>query len=144
MSMQPLTRHTMQPWLEQRARVAGVLAWGIRLADRSTINRAFRDGFPDAAMDNAWRCVAEIVQVLRAQRLLPQRLGWIFQHYRLDCALRADGTLFGALSAPPAQELDGAQLHLTFEDFLALQQDGTVLTFAKARIQWGQAPGETP
>ena len=60
---------SLNQWLEQTAPVPGVLAWGVRHSDQSASSRAFAPAFSEAALENAWRCVADALQVLKHNRL---------------------------------------------------------------------------
>ncbi len=96
----------LENWLDSVPPLAGVLACGMRMPDRSTVNRSFDDGFPDASLDNAWRCVADTLQVLRSQRLPGRRLCWTYENHLLHCAVRPDGAFLGIITTSKPDALD--------------------------------------
>ena len=118
--MQETLKVFFEQWLQQAPRPAGVMAWGMQLPDRTTINRSFWDGFPEASLNNAWRCVADTLHVLRSQRCPGQRIRWVFEHHWIYCAVRPDGAFFGVFTTNQSAEIDEPLLEHMLMDFLAL------------------------
>ena len=110
----------LENWLDSIPPLAGVLACGMRMPDRSTVNRSFDDGFPDASLDNAWRCVADTLQVLRSQRLPGRRLRWTYENHLLQCAVRSDGAFLGIITTSQREELDEIGIEETLVGFTSL------------------------
>ncbi|MCI0535971.1 MAG: hypothetical protein L0Z50_12165 [Verrucomicrobiales bacterium] len=113
-------RTSVEQWIQSVPSVSGVRACGIRFPDRTSVNRSFRDGFPDLALDNAWRCVADTLQVLRSLRCPVQRLKWVFERHWVYCAVRSDGLFLGVFTSSEPDDVDRTGLDRLLDSFLAL------------------------
>ncbi len=107
----------LNQWLSQRAQVAGLQAAGLRYPDQTTFTEVREVEFTREALENAWRCVADLYQVARHQGCPASYLRWSFDQSNLYCLTRADGTCLMAFASPKASELDVAGLESLFEDF---------------------------
>ena len=86
----------LQSWMEKAAGVAGVLACGARLADRSFAARSFRPDLPESRILEALRDVSEVAYSLQQNRLAAERLRWTFEAAQIRCLVLPGGVL-GAL-----------------------------------------------
>lgn len=107
-------------WLRTTMVVRGVLVRGIRFADETFFSDVDAREFPTAALEQAWRIVADTFEVLKAQRLPPTRLIWVHEKTTLHCAQRADGTILGVFVSRKTAEVDTATLERTLAEFLQL------------------------
>ncbi len=107
----------LNQWLSQRAQLAGLQACGLRHPDQTTFTEVREFEFTLEALENAWRCVADLYQVARHQDCPAAYLRWAFDQSNLYCLTRPDGTCLMAFTTPKASELDAAGLQALFEDF---------------------------
>ncbi len=108
-------------WLRTSPAVRGALVRGIRFPDETFVSDMDARDFPNTALEQAWRMVADTFQVLRAQRVPATRLTWVHERTVLYCVQRADGAILGVFfsrrtAADPAA-LD--KLLLEFQEFTA-------------------------
>jgi hypothetical protein len=108
-------------WLHATPPVPGVLARGIRFADETFVSAATAPNFPAAALEQAWRVVADAFQVLRAQRLPPDRLTWRHEKTTLHCVQRADGAILGICLAGHAAVVDPLAVEKMLSEFRHLE-----------------------
>ena len=108
-------------WLRATTVARGVLLRGIRFADETFFSDVDVREFSSAALEQAWRIVADTFQVLKAQRLPPSRLTWVHEKTTLHCAQRADGSILGIFVSRKTADVDTAALERTLAEFLQLQ-----------------------
>jgi hypothetical protein len=107
-------------WLTDKMKVTGVLACGIRSPDRKTFTRSFSPQFAPVALENAFRCLADMFQILNSNRFPVELVRWVYENYFLYAVIRPDGHCFAVLTrrhtAPTlrAEDLDKiiAEFHL--------------------------------
>jgi hypothetical protein len=92
-------KDVVRQWFEQSAPFEGILACGVRHPDRSTVTKAWADGFNDLAIDNALRCVADLFQVLPLNRFPQGRVRWVYELAVLHCERRDDGICLAVFTA---------------------------------------------
>ncbi len=85
-------------WLTEKTKVAGVLACGIRSPDRRTFTRSLSTQFPQMALENACRCLADTFQVLGSNRFPVRLVRWVFENYFFYGFMRSDGHCFALLT----------------------------------------------
>lgn len=111
-------RELFQRWIEAFPSLSGVKACGIGFPDRTAVTRSFWDGFPEVALGAAWRCIGDVFQVLRSQRLPSRRVDWKFENHVLHCVQRPDGTFFVLFVARPPAHIDTRAIDKALAQFL--------------------------
>jgi hypothetical protein len=107
-------------WLQARARVPGVLAWGVRHSDKTSVSRSWSDAYPQETLENAWRCVSDTFQVLKLHRLPTERLRWVYENALLYCVQRADGACLSFFTPRDPHAVDLGGLAQLMEEFYSL------------------------
>jgi hypothetical protein len=111
---------SFEKWLNGKPKLAGVYGWGIRLPDKPVFSESYSELYPLSALENAWRCVADTLQVIRLHRFPDRRLRWVFEHGWLFCSVRPDGAFLGIFTANQADQLDWAAVESMLDEFLQL------------------------
>ena len=106
---------TVQSWIERTASNPGVLACGVRLADRSVVAKSYRDDLPEARVAQAVRELAEAVFVLQQNRLGVDQIHWRFENGQIVCSTRPGGVLVAVLVGQAAA--DSAAVEKLIADF---------------------------
>ena len=83
----------IQAWIDQAAIGRGVLACGVRRADRSLLVRSTRADFLDAHMEQAMRKLYEAVYALQQNQIPTERVRWSFETAQLHCMARPGGVM---------------------------------------------------
>jgi hypothetical protein len=100
----------LQQWIKNNAGMAGILAFAVQGADKSSFTLSCDSSFSPEALDNAWRCVGETIPVLQLNRFPTARFRWVFKHVVLHCERRRDGVCLGIFARNDgifdAKELD--------------------------------------
>ncbi len=130
-------KDTVKQWMDQNSPVRGLLAYGVRFTDKTSINESYSKDFPILAMENAWRCVADAYQVLTLHRFPVARMRWVYEHALLACVRRNDGIILGVFVTPNAVEPDSPVVEKLFAEFHALGKE-------IGENQGGPKPGSTP
>jgi hypothetical protein len=81
----------IQSWIDQATAGHGVLACGIRGADRSLMVRSARTEFSDAQMEQAMRKLYEAIYALQQNHILTERVRWSFETAQMHCVARPGG-----------------------------------------------------
>ena len=115
-------KELVSQWFDQTAPFEGILACGVRHQDRSTVTKAWADGFTDLGIDNALRCVVDLFQVLPINRVPSGRVRWVYQNGILHCERRPDGPCLGIFTARDESVWDNAGLDRMFSEFQALSR----------------------
>jgi len=115
-------KEAVRNWMAQNARVPGVLAYGVRFPDKTSLNESYSQDFPLAAMENVWRCVADTYQVLTLHRLPVARMKWVYEQSLLTCFRRNDGIILGLFITARARSLDTNNLERLVAEFQALDK----------------------
>ena len=83
----------IQSWIEQATAGRGVLACGVRRADRSLLVRSTRTEFPDAQMEQAMRKLYEAIYALQQNQIPTERVRWSFETAQMHCVARPGGVM---------------------------------------------------
>jgi hypothetical protein len=118
--MSEQSKEQITQWLCSYPAVRGMLVRGIRFADETFVSDMDARDFPAAALEQAWRSVADTFQVLSAQRLPATRLTWVHDRTVLHCVQRADGAILGVFLSRKTAEADVAALDQLFTEFHGL------------------------
>jgi hypothetical protein len=118
--MSDVSKEQIEQWFRATPVVRGVFVRGIRFADETFLTDVDVRDFPAAALEQAWRVVADTFQVLSAQRLPPTRLTWVHEKTTLHCAQRSDGAILGVFLSRKVAEADSVGLEKMLSDFQQL------------------------
>jgi len=113
-------KELINQWFEQSAPFQGILACGVRHTDRSSISKTWADGFDEAGLENALRCVGDTYQVLQVNRIPHARLRWIYEEACFHCERRGDGACLGVFTPRHTKDVDLAGLERFFSEFRTL------------------------
>lgn len=80
-------------WMDKCAAARGVIACGVRNADRSVSVRSVRVEFPDSDAEQALRKVYEGVLALQQNQLHTNRVCWRFESADVHCTAKPGGTM---------------------------------------------------
>ena len=83
----------IQSWLEQAARIRGILACGFRKADRSLSVKSSSKEFPDQQVEQTIRKLFEAVYALQQNQISTERVRWSFETTQLHCVARPGGVM---------------------------------------------------
>jgi hypothetical protein len=106
-------------WFEMLPTFDGILAAGVRGPDQLSLSKAWADGFPEAALANAWRCVDDAFRVMRLHRFPTRQLRWTYDHAALTAVRRGDGCLLLILTQLELTEPANQTLRSWIDAFLA-------------------------
>jgi hypothetical protein len=108
-------------WLTEKMNTAGMLACGIRAADRNTFTRSHSPQFTPAGLEQACRVLADTFQILNVNRFPSSLVRWVYEGYFLYGSMRADGVCFAVLSRRESDGIQPADLEQIVAEFQALQ-----------------------
>lgn len=111
---------TFRSWLEQRARLPGVLGCGLRLPDRTCLSQSNAAAFTLDKLDAAWQHAADAAASLAQLQLPATRLLWTFAEGQLHCAARPDGTVFCLVTPLGSEGCPPSWIEKVIAEFLAL------------------------
>jgi hypothetical protein len=114
-------KELVNQWVTQRARLRGVLACGVRFADKTSFTKSWTPDFPAPALDNAWRCASDAFQVLKINLFPNDHIRWVYENAFLYCARRDDGTCLGIFTAKDPKAFDAAGIERLLAEFRALE-----------------------
>jgi len=84
------------------------------------VSKTWGDAFPEIAMENTLRCIADLFQVLQLNRIPPGRVRWVYQGGLLHCERRADGVCLGIFTPRDVNSIDQRGLERFFAEFQAV------------------------
>jgi len=108
-------------WLRRAPSVRGVLMRGIRFADQTIVCDVDSRDITTAALEEAYRSVADTFQWLSARQMPPTRLMWSYDRIGLNCVRREDKTILGALTSAKPGETDWPGLRQQLAEFQILK-----------------------
>ena len=80
---------TIQSWIREAAATRGVLACGLRKADRSVTVKSNSPEFSAAHMEKSMSKLFDAVLALQQNQLPTDRVCWSFETVQLHCATRS-------------------------------------------------------
>ncbi|HLP78840.1 MAG TPA: hypothetical protein VK327_18205 [Candidatus Paceibacterota bacterium] len=83
----------VESWLQKAISQRGVLACGVRLADRTFLIRTNRDELSPARIEQAMKKLGDAVQAIQQNQLPADRLCWTFESGEIICSPRAGGVI---------------------------------------------------
>ena len=108
-------------WLTRSAKGKGVLACGIRYPDQTTSNHTFSSDFNPAVLDNSWECVSTTFQFLKQHQNDVDQMCWVFDNFRLHCAIRADNTCLGIFTSKNEKDYEASVVNRMISEFQGLK-----------------------
>lgn len=115
-------KEAVRSWMAHNPRVPGLLAYGVRFPDKSSLSESYSPDFPLEAMENAWRCIADTYQVLTLHRLPVARMNWVYERSLLTCVRRNDGIILGLFLAARERSRDTNNLERLVAEFQSLEK----------------------
>lgn len=106
-------------WLVRSSRQPWVLGGGISYPNKTFFTHPVAPNYPKESLDNAWRCLADTVQVLKHHRIPAARLRWVYEHCHLHCAIRPDGIILALFTARKA--VDEVEVDRLLSEFQLLE-----------------------
>jgi hypothetical protein len=106
-------------WIQQASAQPGVMACGVRCADRSIIARSNHETVPIPRIQQALREMWEAVHALQHNHIATDRLRWKFENGKVCAAAKPDGTLAALLINQETEDLTECEVLLA--DFLNLK-----------------------
>lgn len=82
-----------ESWLQKAAGRRGVLACGVRLADRSFLVRTNREELSSVRIEQALKKLFDAVQLIQQNQLSTDRLHWSFESGQILFTARAGGVI---------------------------------------------------
>ena len=113
----------LSQWLNQRARLPGVLACGVRFPDKTSLTQSWSPDFTARSLEHAWRCASDAFQVLRVNFFPDQRVRWVYEKALLLCSRREDGICLGIFTAKSPGAVDAGEIERLIAEFRALRGD---------------------
>ncbi len=110
----------VRQWLDHNSPVRGVFACSVRFPDETSVSKSWSEQFAPPGLDNAWRCLAEIVRSLQTNRFSVSRLRWIHERALLFWEPRSDGIWLGVFTSREAQGVEIAGVQRLVAEFQAL------------------------
>ncbi len=104
-------------WLRQLPSARGGLLRGVRFADATILCDVDSRDLPVAAIEEAYRAVAEIFQWLAANGLASAQMSWRGERTELHCAVRADKSVLGIITSAKSGETDLPALRRQLAEF---------------------------
>ena len=114
-------KEVIQTWLADRPRLPGVLACGVRFPDKSSLTETYQKDYPVPNLENVWRCVGDVFQVLSAHRMAPTSIRWVYENTILYSTRRPDGIELSLLTLPSPADVDAGNLERLLQTFRTLE-----------------------
>jgi len=105
----------IQSWMERAAAAPGVLACGVRLADRSFAAKSCRDDFPEPRVLQAVRDLSEAAYALQQNLIPAEALRWTFENGLIHCLTLPGGVMAALVVSREAA--DSAEVQRLLADF---------------------------
>ena len=116
-------KESLNQWLNQRSRLRGVLACGVRFPDKTSLTQSWSSEFKTHSLENAWRCASDAFQVLGVNSFPNERVRWVYEKALLHCVCRKDGICLGIFTANDRGAADAAEIERFIAEFCALRVD---------------------
>ena len=84
-------------WVERASAASGVLACGVRRADRTFLVNSCREELAEATVTQAMRDLSEVVYALQQNRVPTEYLRWTFENGQIHCVTRPGGIIAALL-----------------------------------------------
>ncbi len=113
-------KDTIATWLRASPALRGALVRGVRFPDETFLTDVEARDFSTAALEQAWRLVADTFQVLSAQRLPPTRLTWTHEKTVMHCVQHPQGAILGIVLSRKVADVDPMALEKMLTEFQTL------------------------
>jgi hypothetical protein len=110
----------LQQLLETKLPFPGLAAWAARLPDGAVGRESFVNWFTPEQLEQLIARLAQGAENLARHQLAPRRLCWVFEHARVQVAMRPEGACL-ALFLENRPGLPAGAVREVLEDFLTLQ-----------------------
>jgi len=107
-------------WLESKAATPGLLGLGVYAPGKDPLVRTCASDVPQAALENAWRCVAETIPVLQLNEFPTAGFRFVFGQAFVHCERRPDGTCVGICAPRDSSVFSADELERLLAEFHAL------------------------
>jgi len=107
-------------WLRRTPSVRGVLLRGLRFPDQTIVCDVDSRDLTAAALEQAYRAVADTFQWLLPRQIPSAQLVWSYDRTALHCVRRADKTVLGAMVSAKPGETDLSGLDQQLAEFQSL------------------------
>ena len=107
-------------WLRRTPSVRGVLLRGLRFSDQTIVCDVDSRDLTAAALEQAYRAVADTFQWLLPRQIPSAQLVWSYDRTALHCVRRADKTVLGAMVSAKPGEADLPGLDRQLAEFQSL------------------------
>ena len=114
-------KESLNQWLNQRSRLRGVLACGVRFPDKTSLTLSWSSEFAALSLENAWRCASDAFQVLGVNAFPNERVRWIYERVLLYCACREDGICLGIFTPNDRGAADPGEIERLIAEFCAMR-----------------------
>lgn len=108
-------------WLNEKMKVSGVLACGLRSPDRKAYTRSQSPQFTPVALEHACRCLADTFHILHTNRFPSGLVRWVYDNYLVYGSMREDGICLAVLTRRAPPNLKTADLEQLISEFQNLQ-----------------------
>jgi len=108
-------------WLTEKMKIPGMLACGLRAADRKTFTRSASVQFTPAALEYACRCLADTFHILRTNKFPSGLVRWVYANYFVYGSIREDGLCLAVLSRREGPNLEPSDLETIVAEFQNLK-----------------------
>jgi hypothetical protein len=112
-------KEALQAFVGRNLPLPGVAACCARLVDRTFVSRCYSDWFTTAQAEQVVSRLALAADSLGYHGIQPARLCWVFEHCRIQLALRRDGACL-ALFLENRPGVSSDELQAMLEEFAGL------------------------
>jgi hypothetical protein len=112
-------KQAVQDLFERRQPLAGLAAWCVRQADRTSFSHCYTEWFTATQLERALHRMTAGIQSLGGLDMNPEFLCWIFDRARVYLAVRPDGATL-ALFAENRPGLPAAEFDSVLKEFIDL------------------------
>jgi len=119
-------KELVNQWFEQTAPFQGIVACGVRHADRTSVSKTWTDGYAEMDVENAVRCAADLYQVMLVNKIPMGRARWVYRGALFHCERRADGSCLGVFTPRDPAAVDLGGLERFFSEFQAIANTGAL------------------
>ena len=105
-------------WFDALPPFPNLLAAGLRSTDMTILSKAWSEGFPEAALANAWRCADDTFRVMRLHRFPTRQLRWTYAQAILTAVRRDDGCILLILTRSEPNQSEDPVLSSWIDAFL--------------------------
>src|SRR6267154_78745 len=96
----------LDQWIAKFALMPGALGCGVQVPGRAALSRSCNEGFPQTHLNEALRCLGELLPLFSGHGLFPRWFTWDFELGQIRVVPRPDGAMLALVILPnsPAAE----------------------------------------